>query len=240
MPDDLRWNWCNLKRNKWVSEVALSCLTLCDPMNCSLPGCSVHGILQARVLEWVAISFSNRNKMHNTCNALESAQNHPSTPGPWKNCLSQNQFLMPKRLGTAALGSAPLNLLPGSKRNKRWRICEDEGLAEAQSHSRAWVSSGTWRVMQSPTWMRNWLLSHTVSQSWGADYPLWRWCHFLGIRPVASLRRQVNLSCCHQFSTAAGTWVKQSGKGNWAGQVGHSTTSETEVSGLRQLIQKMI
>ena len=34
------------------------CLTLCDPIGCSLPGSSVHGILQARVLEWVAISFS--------------------------------------------------------------------------------------------------------------------------------------------------------------------------------------
>ena len=33
--------------------------TLCDPMDCSLPGFSVHGILQARTLEWVAISFSN-------------------------------------------------------------------------------------------------------------------------------------------------------------------------------------
>ena len=38
--------------------VALSCPTLCDPMDCSLPGSSVHGILQARILEWVAISFS--------------------------------------------------------------------------------------------------------------------------------------------------------------------------------------
>ena len=40
------------------SEVAQSCLTLWDPMDCSLPGFSVHGILQARVLEWVTISFS--------------------------------------------------------------------------------------------------------------------------------------------------------------------------------------
>ena len=38
--------------------VAQSCLTLCDPMDCSLPGSSVHGILQARILEWVAIFFS--------------------------------------------------------------------------------------------------------------------------------------------------------------------------------------
>ena len=40
------------------SEVAQSRPTLCDPMDCSLPGSSLHGILQARVLEWVAISFS--------------------------------------------------------------------------------------------------------------------------------------------------------------------------------------
>ena len=40
------------------SEVAQSCPTLCNPMDCSLPGSSLHGILQARVLEWVAIAFS--------------------------------------------------------------------------------------------------------------------------------------------------------------------------------------
>ena len=36
------------------SEAAQSCPTLCDPVDCSPPGCSVHGILQARILEWVA------------------------------------------------------------------------------------------------------------------------------------------------------------------------------------------
>ena len=40
------------------SEVVQLCLTLCDPVDCSPPGSSVHGILQARILEWVAISFS--------------------------------------------------------------------------------------------------------------------------------------------------------------------------------------
>ena len=39
-------------------EVTQSCPTLCDPMDCSLPGSSIHGIFQARVLEWGAISFS--------------------------------------------------------------------------------------------------------------------------------------------------------------------------------------
>ena len=43
---------------KSESEVAQSCLTPSDPMDCSLPGSSVHGIFQARVLEWGAVAFS--------------------------------------------------------------------------------------------------------------------------------------------------------------------------------------
>ena len=45
---------------KSESEVAQSCPTLRDPMDCSLPGSSVHGTFQARVLEWGAIAFSER------------------------------------------------------------------------------------------------------------------------------------------------------------------------------------
>ena len=44
---------------KSESEVAQLCLTLSDPMDCSLPGSAIHGIFQARVLEWGAIAFSN-------------------------------------------------------------------------------------------------------------------------------------------------------------------------------------
>ena len=43
---------------KKESEVVQSCPTLRNPMDCSLPGPAIHGIFQARVLEWVAISFS--------------------------------------------------------------------------------------------------------------------------------------------------------------------------------------
>ena len=46
---------------KSESEVAQSCLTLNDPMDCSPPGSSIHGIFQARVLEWGAIAFSVLN-----------------------------------------------------------------------------------------------------------------------------------------------------------------------------------
>ena len=48
------------------SEVAPSCPTLSDPMDCSLPGSSVHGIFQARVLEWGAIAFSRWNLKYDT------------------------------------------------------------------------------------------------------------------------------------------------------------------------------
>ena len=44
---------------KSESQVTQSCLTLSDLMDCSLPGSSIHGIFQARVLEWGAIAFSD-------------------------------------------------------------------------------------------------------------------------------------------------------------------------------------
>ena len=45
-------------KGKSESEVTVLCLTLCDPMDCSPPGSSIHGLFQARVLEWGAIAFS--------------------------------------------------------------------------------------------------------------------------------------------------------------------------------------
>ena len=48
------------RKVKSQSEVVQLCLPLSNPMDCSLPGSSVHGIFQARVLEWVAIAFSKR------------------------------------------------------------------------------------------------------------------------------------------------------------------------------------
>ena len=51
---------------KSESEVAQSCSTLNNPMECSLPGSSIHGIFQARVLEWGAIAFSVRKLLELT------------------------------------------------------------------------------------------------------------------------------------------------------------------------------
>ena len=65
---------CSFSMNGWVSEVAQSCPTLCDPVDCSSPGSSIHEILQARILEWVAISFTRgssqpRNRTQVSCTA---------------------------------------------------------------------------------------------------------------------------------------------------------------------------
>ena len=50
--------WTGIKENEVKVLVAQSCLILCDPMDNSPPGSSAHGILQARILEWVAMPFS--------------------------------------------------------------------------------------------------------------------------------------------------------------------------------------
>ena len=59
----------SMDQKAWVHQlmcsvlITQSCLTILDPMDCSLPGFSVHGVFQARILEWVAISFLSCNKM---------------------------------------------------------------------------------------------------------------------------------------------------------------------------------
>ena len=71
---------------KSESEVAQSCLTLSDPMDCSLPGSSVHGIFQARVLEWVPSAFSlpTRNGRQKDLHAQE----------PYRALLDNFQFIL--------------------------------------------------------------------------------------------------------------------------------------------------
>ena len=62
------YSWLHIFRasSESESEVAQSCPTLSDPMDCSLPGSPIHGIFQARVLEWGAIAFSKYPKVVST------------------------------------------------------------------------------------------------------------------------------------------------------------------------------
>ena len=63
---------------KSESEVAPSCPTPSNPMDCSLPGSSVHGIFQARVLECGAIAFSDK---HTTVYKTDNQQSHTANTG---------------------------------------------------------------------------------------------------------------------------------------------------------------
>ena len=69
--------------------VAQWCLTLCDPMDCSLPGFSVHGIVQATILEWVAIPFSRGSSQPRDgtwvslhCRQIVDCLRHQGSPHP--------------------------------------------------------------------------------------------------------------------------------------------------------------
>ena len=75
----------------WIKvKVTQSCLTLCDPRDDSLPGSSVHGILQARILKWVAIPFSRESSQLTdqtqvSCNVADSLPSEP--PGYMHKCI---------------------------------------------------------------------------------------------------------------------------------------------------------
>ena len=77
-----------LPESESESEVAQSCPTLCDPMDCSLPGSSVHGIFQAIVLEWIAISFSKKEVgvFQNTISIITLSLS-PNWQPPWNSGL---------------------------------------------------------------------------------------------------------------------------------------------------------
>ena len=72
-------NFVSMKGPNWymhACSVTQSCPTLCDPMDCSLPGSSAHGIFQARILEWMAISYST------AAAAAKSLQSYPTLCDP--------------------------------------------------------------------------------------------------------------------------------------------------------------
>ena len=82
-----REEWKKKKRKK-ESEVIQSCPTLCDPMDCSLPGFSVHGIFQARVPKWVAISLSGGSSQprdQTRVSQMQAAAWPSESPGKPKN-----------------------------------------------------------------------------------------------------------------------------------------------------------
>ena len=93
------------------SEVTQSCPTLCDPLDSKLPGSSVHGIFQARVLEWVAIFFSRGSSQPSDRTQVSRLAGRHFTVWATREAVSELQFVLP----ILAPSSQPAYLLPSSQ-----------------------------------------------------------------------------------------------------------------------------
>ena len=108
---------------KSESEVAQSCLTLCDPMDCSLPGSSVHGSFQARILEWVAISFSRRSSWPRDWNWVSGIVGRRFNHLSLQRSLSQRRMQQNNPFTeSSSLGSIPLSILTNQYHVSEWRV----------------------------------------------------------------------------------------------------------------------
>ena len=115
-PGSLHWEHKVLTTGSPKSEIAQLCQTLCDPIDWSLPGSSIHEIFQARVLEWVAISFSNWttslvqfSSVAQSCQTVCDPMNR-STPGlPVHHQLPEFTQTHVRRVSDAIQPSHPLS-----------------------------------------------------------------------------------------------------------------------------------
>ena len=161
---------------KSESEVAQWCLTLCDPMECSLLPSSVHGIFQARVLEWGAIAFCRGSSWPRDWTQVSRTVGRQFTL--WAPGKSVDEEVEPKEMeGTnqvALVVKNPLanagdvrdaGLIPGSGRSPGG----GPGNPFQYSCLENPMDRGTWwatvpGVMESRTWLK-WLSTHTGDQS---------------------------------------------------------------------------
>ena len=109
------------------SEVAQSCLTLSDPMDCSLPGSCIHGIFQARVLEWSATAFSEKADKGMEKNFLSLRSNRRKDKLNetlyWDciqcNCFDQADVLTPYECRKHTIMAVTFSSLPYGHRNSK-------------------------------------------------------------------------------------------------------------------------
>ena len=140
---------------QWKMKAAQSCLTLCNPMDCSLPDSSVHEILQARILEWVAIPFSGgifptRDQTHVYCIA-----------GGFFTVWATKEFRQPLKAEKDKKKNSPLELLEGTRFNKTLILVEWDPV----KCLKPWW--GTSLVVQ-------WLTLHASSAGGMGAIPSWR------------------------------------------------------------------
>ena len=119
---------------KSESEVAQLCSTLCDPMDCSLPGSSIHGIFQARIPEWAAIAFSTHKL------TLQNRAGSPETSAAWLTVKGWVVHLVGRKGvgGGWALGAVLPCCIPRENHRQRLKVWEDIFSSENRVQPRQW------------------------------------------------------------------------------------------------------
>ena len=144
------------------SCIAQSCLTLRNPMDCSLPGSSIHGIFQARVLEWVAISFSRGpSRPRDRTQVSHIAGRHFTVWATREAQIYKTQAILGFPGGLdgkeSAYNAGELGLLPGSGKipwRREWLRTPVFWPGENPMDRGAWQAI-VHRATKSWTWLRN-------------------------------------------------------------------------------------
>ena len=175
----------SLEESMKVKVKVKSCLTLCDPMDCSLSGSSIRGILQARILEWVAISFSRGSSqprdwtrvslIAGRCFTIWTAREAPSS----RERHTYVQKSIPKILFGHAGGSSGKESACQCKKLKRYEFdLREDCLKEKNGNPLQY--SCLKNPMDRGAW---WATVHGVSQSWKWLSPEHKHMHvFIGKR----------------------------------------------------------
>ena len=140
-------------------EVAQSCPTLCDPVDCSLPGSSSHGILQAKILEWVAIPFSRGSSRPRDQAQVSCIE------GRWFTLWATREVVV-KKLPVNAGDIGDTGSVSGLGRSP----AGGHGNTLHYSYLENLMDRGPWqttvyRVAQSRTWLK-WLSTHLAHTIW--------------------------------------------------------------------------
>ena len=143
---------------------AQSCLTLCNPMGYSPPGASIHGVFQARILEWVAIPFSrgssqSRDQTHVSSIFCIGKHSLPlSHPGSSKylSVFPYSTSIPPPRLGWNVISKEAEKLAANHLMYMNWLFIPDLVLAEGEINVKAWLgwSVGAWRADPEFHWLK--------------------------------------------------------------------------------------
>ena len=151
-------------------KVTQSCPTLCDPMDCSLPGSSIYGIFQARILEWVAIPFSKGSpdpgvEPRSPALQVDSLPSEP--PGKPHTCwingfIFMNPFLMV--YAAVPQTAASSNLDKGNLCESQWTL----GVGDGQG---GLACCDSWGCRVGHDWATDLIWSDSIITSWLKSIP---------------------------------------------------------------------